>query len=526
MSSQLFVHGKVFTGLGEQDFASAFRIADGEFVWVGDQAEVRGEPAVDLGGRTVLPGLLDVHTHPAVMVTLADTVDCLPPTVTSLTQLLGRLRAHPNLGAGPDHWITGNGYDDAKFPEGRPPTARELDQVSATQPILVWRCDGHSAVCNTRALELAGVTAATPDPPGARFERDEAGAPNGVLTELEAVHAVAAVIPAAGHHEQVERLAGLNDHFLSRGIVGLCDLLATALPDPLATFRAAGLRPRCTLYYAWDAGKPLPDLTGGDRSGRVRFGGLKVFMDGAYSNRTAWVDDPYPGSCEHGLRTLSDEDARAAVDWARRNQVQVAFHAMGDRALQQVIDLFGDSEPWLADRPSIRLEHATLVSAELIERINRARMSFAIATHTIFLFAEYDSYRRNLSAEQARIAYPIKSLYDAITPAALSSDCPATAWSDADNVFVSIKAAVLRRAHNGADIGQASAITVPQALLLYTGRAREIAELGPVGLIAPRHEGSFVVLDRDIFTVPAEEIDQVQVSETWISGIQAYVRKS
>ena len=102
--------------------------------------------------------------------------------------------------------------------------------------------------------------------------------------------------------------------------------------------------------------------------------------------------------------------------------------------------------------------------------------------------------------------------------AALSSDNPATAWADADNVFVSIKAAVLRRAYNGADMGQAEAITVPQALLLYTGRASGIAPLDGVGLIQPGYEGSFVVLDRDIFGIPAGDIDQVRVERDLDSG--------
>lgn len=526
-ASQLFVNGKVFTGRGEHDRASAFRITDGAFSWVGDQAEVRGESAVDLGGRTVIPGLLDVHTHPAVLTRLANAVDCLPPVVTSIDQLLARLRTHPSFGKGDSHWIEGYGFDDSRFAEHRPPTARDLDRVSASQPILVRRCDGHSAVCNTRALELAGITAGTDDPPGARFERDHAGEPTGYLTEIAAVDAVGTRIPTAGYDQQVSHLVRLSDHFLSRGITGVCDLLATALPAPLQMFREAerqGFRPRCTLYYAWDAvrAQALPDLTDDDRHGRIRFGGLKLFMDGAYSNRTAWVREPYPESDDCGMQTLPDEQAYAAMEWARRNQVQVAIHAMGDQAVEHVIDLFGGEQPWLADRPSIRIEHATLVSAETIAHLNRSRMSFGVVTHTIFYFAEYDAYRNNLSESQSRIAYPVRSLYDAVPLIALSSDNPATAWSNADNVFVSIRAAVERRAYNGADIGRESAITVPQALLLYTARAREVARLGHVGLICPGYEGSFVVLDRDVFDLPVSQIDQVRVAETWIAGARVF----
>lgn len=527
MTDRLFVNAKVFTGRGETDFASAFRVTDGSFSWVGDQSRVRGEPATDLGGRTVLPGLLDTHTHPAALAALTDVVDCLPPKVVELEQLISGLRTHHNLGAGAGKWIVGRGYDDSRFPQRRSPTAHDLDRVSTEQPVIVKRCDGHTAVCNSRALELAGITSATPDPVGGRFGRDDQGRPNGILIELAAVRAVEGLLPPLAGDDLAVRLAGLNERFLSRGIVGLCDLRASTMPEPLATYRLAhdhGLQPRCALFLEWEPGRPPREMSDLDRTGRIRIGGLKLFMDGAYSNRTAWVNAPYPGTCERGIRTVSDEQARAAVDWARRNQVQVAVHAMGDRALEQVVGLFGEEEPWLKDRPSIRLEHATLVSPELIKRINGSRMSFGVATHTIFLFAEYDSYHANLSAEQARIAYPIRALYHGVGPLALASDCPATAWSDADNVFVSVKAAVLRRAHNGADIGQDAAITVPQALLLYTGRAREVAGLGPVGLIAPGCDGSFVVLNQDVFTIDPEEIDQVQVDETWIDGSLAYSR--
>ena len=178
----------------------------------------------------------------------------------------------------------------------------------------------------------------------------------------------------------------------------------------------------------------------------------------------------------------------------------------------------------MGDLPSIRLDHATLFSPAIIDRLSAARMSFAVVSHSIFFFAEYDSYERNLSESQFEIAYPIRSFYERVPFTALSSDNPATAWADADNVFVSIQAAVARRAYNGADIGQAEAVTVPQALLLYTGRAGRVAPLDGLGVIDTGYEGSFVVLDRDIFTIDPDEIDQVQVAETWLRGQRVYQR--
>jgi predicted amidohydrolase YtcJ len=530
MADQLYVNGKVFTGEGENQFASAFRVTDGLFSWVGDSSETAGEDAVDLQGQTVLPGFLDVHTHPAFMSTLIDAVACLPPSVNNIPELIAALKAHKNCGRGQDLWIEGWGYDESKLAERRKPTAHDLDKVSTTQPVYVRRSDAHSAVCNTRTLELAGITRDTPDPPGARFERDANGAPNGVLTEVAATHMVYAARPAPSYDEQVRCLARLSTHFAERGIVAVADLLATLAPyEPLKMFRDAaeqGLKTQVALYYGWSdlLENPIPALTEAARTGRVKIAGLKLFMDGAMSNRTAWMDEAYPDSDDHGICIASDQELRSAAAWARRNKVQVAIHAMGDRALQHAIDLFAEDEPWMGDLPSIRLEHASLLTHDQIDKINKARMRFGVVSHTIFFFAEYDNYVNNLSAAQFQRAYPIRTYYENLLHTALSSDRPATTWADADNVFTSIKAAVLRTAYNGADIGHAEAITVPQAILLYTGRARALAPLDRVGLISPGYEGSCIVLDRDIFTVPADEIDQVQVSETYIQGDRVYDR--
>ena len=518
----LFTNAKVFTAVDADDRASAFRVQDGVFTWVGDASEVAGEPATDLGGRTVLPGLLDMHTHPAVMVSRAGTVNCLPPAVESIAELITTLRDRRDSTS---DWIVGTGFDDGVYPEGRPPTANDLDAVSTTQPVLVWRCDGHSASCNSRALEIAGITRETPDPPNARFERDESGAPTGVLTELAAVEAVTRFIAEPDVDGYAARILELDAHFLSHGITGVCDLFSTWIAEPLATFRLArerGFRPRVALYPGWTP--QLADLAPGDSEGPVRVAGTKVLIDGAFSNRTAWVEQPYPDSADHGMQTLSDDELLQAAAWARRNGVQLAVHAMGDRALNRVVDLLGTEQPWLQGVPSVRLEHATLVSADLLARLTSGPMTFGIGTHTIFLFAETAAYRSNLGPAQARIAYPIRALVDSPLAIALSSDRPATAWDDADDVFVSLEAAVRRLAHDGTDIGADEAITIEQALLLYTGRARGLADLGRVGVIEAGAVADFAVLDRDVLTVPADEISAVRVAETWVAGEKVWSR--
>lgn len=145
-------------------------------------------------------------------------------------------------------------------------------------------------------------------------------------------------------------------------------------------------------------------------------------------------------------------------------------------------------------------------------------MGFAVVSHTIVFFAEFGSYAANLSPEQFAIAYPIRSFHEGVPATALSSDAPATAWADADDVLVSVQAAVVRRSHTGADIGQGEAFTVGEAPELYTSRTARLMAFEGLGRIAPGREGSFVVLDRDVFTVPSEAIVQVEVAQTWLAG--------
>lgn len=260
-----YTNAKVFTGSGPEDFVSAFTIEDGVFTWTGESEDVTATDAVDLGGATVLPGLLDVHTHPIFMATLADSMTLLQPEVTSLESMLDALRRHPDLGAGPQAWVMGFGYNEAKYPDGAP-DRHARDRVSTEQPVFARRADGHTAVCNTFALDLAGITRDTPDPAGGRIVRDASGEPTGVLEETSAVDLVYRVKPAPDSAEIARRLAGLSEHFLEFGLVAVDDLYGNFVDEPLAVTRAAvdqgsGRSPRSSSSGATTRCPPSPTPT-------------------------------------------------------------------------------------------------------------------------------------------------------------------------------------------------------------------------------------------------------------------------
>lgn len=527
MGVRHFRHPRIFTGVGEDAFASAFAVEDGVFTWVGDAVDLpAGADVTDLDGELVVPGLIDAHMHPTMLATSLGAVACTVPEVTSIAGMVAALRRHPNAGGGPEDWIRGWGYDESKLEERRTPTRHDLDRVSATQPVFVMRSDAHSAVCNTRALEVAGVGPDTPDPAGASFGREADGrTPNGVLLEVGASRHVEGFIGTGGFDAEVDSLVQVGTHLARHGITATTDMLCIPVDHPqLDLYRAAagrGFRQWLRVFYHYESiadGGAIPPITAAARSGRHAVGGIKLLVDGSISNRTAWMRQPYPDSLEHGMRTASPEVLDRALAFARAHQIQLAVHAMGDRAIEAVIERFEDEEPWLDGIPSVRIEHASVLSHELIERLRDATMAFGVVGNPDFLFAEYDSYAENLTDDQFRRSYMMRSLYQRVPALALSSDAPATTWADPCDPFMSIQAAVTREAYNGASMVPDQALTPAQALLLYTGRARLTADFGARGMIAPGFAADFAALSRDILAVPPQQIIGTRSVGTWIAG--------
>lgn len=159
---QTFVNGKVFVGTSETDFVSAFKVKDGRISWIGQTEQVDDPQAIDLHQQTVLPGLIDCHTHPKYIADALHGTACTPPNVNSIQEMIAALKASPQYGQGPDVWIEGWGFDETKLAEHRAPTVDDLDQVTTEQPIFIYRSDCHSSVGNSKALALAGIDQNTP----------------------------------------------------------------------------------------------------------------------------------------------------------------------------------------------------------------------------------------------------------------------------------------------------------------------------------------------------------------------------
>ena len=528
-SDQIFINGKIFTSNPEQPFASAMIVRDGRIIWIGEQSDVAiiDGDYVDFHGHRVLPGLIDSHLHPLWLANNSTQIACTPPLVHSIADIITQIwNVCTSLNRG--SWIEGWGYDEGKLLEARSPTRWDLDQASTDIPIFITRTCTHIAVVNSKALELIGITKDTPNPQGGKIDRDSTGEPTGILRE-NAKELVQRFMPAKSLEENATSLAKLSPFLLSHGITAITDLSSRTRPsDYLDMYKTAvkkGLQQRTVLYYLWDDLEEQPRFEPDalKRENQIHIGGIKLFSDGSVSGKTAWVNPPFIGEEEnYGIQTTTKEELLAAAKAAEQNQIQLVVHAMGEQAIDLIIDTFYGKKGWLPDAPSVRIEHAAMPTSQAISRA--AETGIAFVTQPIFLFAEIESYYNNLGPERTKQTYPIQSMLQAGIKMAFSSDAPATAWADPANPFIGIKSAVTRLAYDNSDTGQEQRIDVTTAIMLYTKLAQEITRIPYVGQLALGYHADFIVLDQDIFEMSINEIHTVMINKTYMGGNLVFQR--
>ncbi|GAA3607596.1 amidohydrolase [Secundilactobacillus similis DSM 23365 = JCM 2765] len=521
-----FTNGNIFTGQDATSFVSAMTLENGRVTWVGDAADVTDDQAIDLHQQTVLPGLLDAHTHPKYIADALHGGACTPPHINSIADMQAALRQSPEFGKGANVWLEGWGFDETKLAEHRTPTVDDLDAITTEQPIFIYRSDCHSSIGNSKALELAGITAETPDPKGGEIGHFPDGRPNGYMKEVAASQLLIRAKSAQNYEADVTNMVNTSTHYLENGLVAIGELMGRKQPyDTLDLYEDAmkrGFEPQSAIYYVWSEIKDLKDPIGTPDNDKLSIAGVKVFMDGSISGETAWNKVPYP-SGKNGVQLTTGEELLAAVTFARDHHLQAAVHAMGDAAIQLILDTTQDLTPWLEHGPSIRIEHATLLSDEMLAQIKAAKMNYALVTQPIFYFAEDESYRTYLNDDQFKNAYRIKSMI-ATTRTALSSDAPCTPWFEPDSPFIAMQAAVNRTAVNGDVVNLDEAISIGEAVLGYTKWGAEVGGLTDSGQLQPGFRADFVILNQDLFSVPADQIGQTKVLSTWIGAKKVYER--
>jgi predicted amidohydrolase YtcJ len=527
--AELIVTGApVYTADAARRWARAIAVRGGRIAAVGAEREVLaargpGTRVLSLDGGMVVPGFQDAHAHPLtsglelLRCSLTDTdPDDYDAAITRWTA------DHPDA-----PWLLGGGWRMDAFPGGIPPAGR-LDRLVPDRPVWLESRDGHSGWANAPALALAGVTAATTDPPNGRLERDERGSPTGVLHE-GAMGLVERVVPPPSAGELARALATAQSYLHRLGISAWQD--AWVFPAQLDAYRAAAaagaLSARVVAALKWqpEAGHgQLAGLVEQRRAasvGRLRASAVKIVQDGVFENFTAAMLEPYLGrGAERGISMLPADELAKVVTLLDAEGFDVHVHAIGDRAVREALDAFAAATRVNGRRDARhQIAHLQFVHPDDRPRFRR----LGVVANAQPFWAVLDGYMRDLtlpfvSAERAAWQYPWASLRRAGATLAFGSD-----WSvSTPDPLALIEVAVNRVAPDdraGEPFLPAERLDLPAALEAATVGAAYANRLdATTGSIEPGKLADLAVLDRDLFDPAAGPIGDASVLATFVEG--------
>jgi hypothetical protein len=530
VAATLVLHGgRVWTGRAGAD-AEAVAVRDQVIIVVGTSAEVlalrdAGTRVIDLAGRRVVPGFIDAHVHflgggdELLGADLRGT-----PTMEAFARGLGEVATRTPAGT----WITTGTWDHERWPSAPLPTAAMIDRFVPDHPVFVQRLDGHMAVANSLALSLAGITAETRDPSGGTIVRLEDGSPAGVLKD-NAMDLVSSQVPVWTEDQRRARAEAALAHAASLGVTGVHDMGVDAAT--LRTYQKLHREGRLTCRISCYV--PLGNA-GSLRAAGVQQGfgdawlgihGVKAFVDGSLGSTTALFFDPYADAPETAGLAVSgvgpggplERQVHACVT----DGLQPAVHAIGDKANHLLLNLYERAGPEIrASRP--RIEHAQHLRPADIARF--ASLGVVASMQPYHAIDDGRWCDKRIGPERSKTTYAFRDLLDAGATLAFGSDWPVAPLSP----LIGIHAAVTRRTLDGAHPEgwvPAQKISAVEALRAYTeGSAHAGFAEARLGRIAPGRDADLVVLDRDILTVDAEELERAQVDLTVVGGRVVYER--
>ncbi|HET6564727.1 MAG TPA: amidohydrolase family protein, partial [Xanthomonadales bacterium] len=378
-ASHILVNARIYTMDAAQPRAEAIAWFGNRVLALGSTEDMlalkgQGTEITDVEGAVVFPGFIDAHSHPDG----ADEVTGADVNLRSVGAIQDAMRIQAGKTA-PGEWVVGYKYDDTKLAEERPANRQDLDQAVPLQPAVIIHRGGHTAVVNSRGLELAGVTRDTPDPEGGHFGRNE----NGDLTGFVAEKALSEVIRGAGKWPEITRAVRQQGVAYLTGLMSAAGLTSTTdsfgAVESLVAYqdaRAAGeLKTR--LSFMPYGPSPLyghlkeAGLRTGFGDEWIRFGAVKYWADGSASERTMRMSTPFVGKPDdYGILTMSQEEIDAAVDDAVANGWRIGIHANGDVTIDIVLKAYERAlQDWQGPNPRFRIEHCSLVNPELLQRI-------------------------------------------------------------------------------------------------------------------------------------------------------------
>lgn len=532
----IFSNGRFWTGDSARPEAGTLAVHHGRIVAIDDDvAGLEADREVDLGGARVVPGLHDAHHHLGLTGIRLSSVDVRPIKVSSLEELYDRLAERARqLPA--DAWVKASGYDQ-NFLGGQHPDAEGIDRAVDGRPCMVEHVSGHMVVGNTKAFELAGYPnrEGYPDLPGGRVFRDAEGRAEGLLQET-AMYPIRDAAAKISDEQIRENLRLASDQALSYGLTSVTEpgvvidgrigRGGVAMHHYLDAVAADVIRPRMTvmpfhsvLHAIGDGPDGWQTLDWGIRTGlgddRLRIGPVKIVSDGSLIGRSAAVHECYCGEPENfGVLQLSPEELRTALIAYHRAGWTVATHAIGDRAIDHVLDAIETAQRELP-RPEVRhrIEHFAIASDEQVHRC--AAAGVIPVPQGVFISDFGDGILDAIGPERASGTYRMRSLLDAGMVVPGSTDSPV---SDA-NPFVSMHDLVNRITSGGEEFFPRERVSVEEALTAYTYASAYAAGVEDGrGRLVEGQLADFAALSEDLLAIDPAGIRDVRPTMTVIGG--------
>ncbi len=537
--SMAITNARVWTGNPDQPQARTILIRGERIVQVGDDTLLDNVPKgsaliIDAGGRRVIPGLVDCHTH-IVSGGLALKKLRLRDAGSKEDFILRVKKCAAKLK--PDEWVLGRGWSVESWTNPVEPTKEWIDAATEGRPALLTRMDGHQALANSKALAMAGITKETPDPVGGVIVRDpKTGEPTGILKDA-ASGLVRRLVPESSNMQKLTALQDAKALFNRHGVTMIHNMSSPSDGEVFITARTmptlAPVQEQLRIHSFCSIGRwpTEPCFTPqGDEIAAVvdwvRPAGFKGYMDGSLGSRTAYMRRPFldnPAHEKNARGLLVEFATRQAPDdmlsqfrRAARNSLQPAVHAIGDESNHLLLNAY---ETVLAEFPNARprIEHAQHLLAADIPRFGRLGV---IASMQPYHKADDGRYaEKRIGYERCKTSYAFKSLLDSGAVVCFGSDWPVVS----NNPFLGIHAAVTGKTLDGKVFVPEQNITVEQALRCYTTSAAYACFMEDrLGMIKPGYLADIVILNEDVLSIPADRIADVTVHTTIVGGAIAW----
>jgi predicted amidohydrolase YtcJ len=503
--------------------ATALAIRGGRILAVGSDADIRALSSpntkrIDARGLTVTPGFIDGHSHP-LMANEAVSANVNVRTITEVQRQLARQADKTPDG----HWVLGHMYDDTKFEEGRPLNIADIDAVVTSHPVMVRHRGGHTAVVNSAALELLGVTPSTPDPEGGRFFRENGQLSGKVAEQAMNLFNEVGTWPVIDRETMRDNVLLTSRRMAQSGITSTTDAAGRseawlAYTDAL---NAGAMDFR--LSFMPFSGDPIyaamknASIRSGFGNNMLRVGAVKYVADGSASERTMRMSTPFEGTNDYGIATMSQDDIYQAVDEAVANGFRIGIHANGDVTIDAVLNAYERAlTGWQGQNPRFRIEHCSLVNDDILKRIK--------ATGTIpapfYTYAHYHGNKwLDYGEERMQWMFAHRSFLDYGIPVAPASDFTPGPYEP----LMALQSMVTRKDVAGRVWGERQRITAAEALRICTvNGAYASFEEDEKGSLTPGKLADFVLLDDDPLSVDSDAIKDINIVATYLGGRQTF----